>query len=442
MIKLPCDVQTILQKLNEHGFSAYAVGGCVRDSLLGIEPLDWDICTSAFPEETKQVFAGYPIIETGMKHGTLTVRINHKSYEVTTFRTDGEYEDFRHPKGVRFVSDIKEDLSRRDFTINAMAYHPQIGLVDLYHGIEDLENRIIRCVGEAQTRFSEDALRIMRGLRFAGVFGFSIEEKTSIAMQNLKNLLTQISAERICVELKKLIVSDAIERILLQYRDIFAQLIPELSPMFDFSQMNPHHQYDVWEHTVKSVGVADKNLMVRLAVLFHDIGKPSTFSVDEKGIGHFYSHGSTGEKLCDTILRRLKFETKTINCVKELVKYHDIQVEPTEKAVKKLLNKLGTEQFERLLLVKEADAKTTVFAQDKLQKNEEIRSLYQHILEQAACFSLKDLAISGNDLIQAGIPQGKQVGEILSNLLELVMENKLENKRESLLEFLLKEEKI
>lgn len=442
MIKLPLDVKTVIQKLNQSGFSAYAVGGCVRDSLLGIEPLDWDICTSSLPEETKQVFSDYHMIETGIQHGTITVRINHKSYEVTTFRTDGEYEDCRHPKAVDFVSDIKDDLSRRDFTVNAMAYHPNIGLVDVHNGKEDLKNKVIRCVGEPAVRFKEDALRIMRGLRFAGTFGFSIEEKTAVAMQNCKKLLSKISAERICVELKKLIVSDYAEEILLRYRDILAQIVPELSQMFDFHQMNPHHQYDVWEHTAKSIGASDKNLMVRLSVLFHDIGKPKTFSVDEKGIGHFYSHAAVSEKLCETILRRLKFETKTINCVKELVKYHDIQIEPTEKAVKKLLNKIGAEQFERLLLVKEADAKTTVHAQIKLQKIEEVKTIYEAVLEQDACFSLKDLAISGRDLILAGIPEGKQLGKILSELLDLVMENKLQNKKETLLEFLKKEEKI
>lgn len=436
MIKLPKEAQLIIEKLNQAGFSAYIVGGCVRDSLLGLKPLDWDICTSALPEETKRVFSSHHIIETGILHGTITVRINHKSFEITTFRTDGEYEDYRHPKAVEFVSDITEDLSRRDFTVNAMAYHPTMGLVDMFSGQEDLSRKIIRCVGEPTTRFQEDALRIMRGLRFAGVYGFSIEEKTKEAMFSCRELLTKIAAERISVELKKLLVSEFTEKILLEYRDIIATVVPEIAPMFDLEQKNPYHQYDVWKHTIYSVGYAEKNLIVRLAVLFHDIGKPQTFSVDKKGICHFYSHAALGETICETVLRRLKFDVKTINSVKELVKYHDAQIEPTEKAVKRWLQKIGEEQFERLLYVKEADAKTTFFSDEKLQVISEIRRVFQTVFEQNACFSLKDLNLSGTDLIALGLPEGKIIGETLSRLLELVMDNKIENTKESLLAYL------
>lgn len=435
MIKLPNDVEIIIQQLNQAGYASYVVGGCVRDSLLGLEPEDWDVCTSALPEETKQVFSGFHIIETGIQHGTVTVRVNHQSYEVTTFRKDGDYKDFRHPETVEFVSKLKDDLSRRDFTVNAMAYHPKTGVVDYFNGQKDLASKTICCVGDAKTRFQEDALRILRGLRFAARYGFSIESSTKNAMKECKELLSLIAKERISEELKKLLLGDYPETILLDYREIFAQFIPEFATMFDMEQKNPHHQYDVWEHTVKSVAYADKNLFVRLAVLFHDIGKPQTFSMDTEGIGHFYSHAKAGEALCETILRRLKFDAKTIAYVKELVKYHDIQIEPTEKAVKKQLNRIGAEQFERLLLVKEADAKTTVNAEIKLKKIEAVRKLYQMVIEKNACFTLKDLEISGNDLIFLGIPEGKQVGATLLLLLDMVMENKLQNKRESLVHF-------
>ena len=435
MIKLPKEVEVILQQLNKAGFSAYAVGGCVRDSLLGLTPKDWDICTSALPEETKQVFSGFHIIETGIKHGTVTVRVNHRSYEVTTFRKDGDYKDFRHPETVEFVLDVKDDLSRRDFTVNAMAYHPQVGLVDCFDGQTDLSSKTIRCVGDAKVRFQEDALRILRGLRFAARYGFSIEKNTQYAMKECQHLLSLIARERISEELKKLLLSDYLEAILINYRGIFGQVIPEFAPMFDLEQKNPHHRYDVWEHTVKSVACSDKNLLVRLAVLFHDIGKPQTFTTDHEGVGHFYSHAKVGEALCETILRRLKFDTNTINLVKELVKYHDVQIEPIEKTVKKQLNKIGAEQFERLLLVKEADAQTTVNAQIKLEKIDELRTIFQSILESNACFTLKDLDITGNDLLSLGIPEGKDVGTTLSVLLEMVMENKLENKRDVLICF-------
>ncbi len=433
MIKLPPDVKHLIKQLNESGFQAYAVGGCVRDSLLGMVPEDWDICTSALPEEMKRCFASYKVLETGIKHGTLTLRLNHCSYEITTFRKDGDYKDCRHPDEVEFVSDLHEDLARRDFTVNAMAYHPDIGIVDCYGGQNDLKKRIIRCVGDSATRFSEDALRIMRGLRFAAVYGFSICPETKAAMLAKKQLLNKIAAERLQTELKKLLISDYAEDVLLNYAEILSVIIPEITPMIGLEQKNPHHCYDVWTHTVKSLGYSDRNLLIRLAVLFHDIGKPETFFTDEKGVGHFYAHAKAGERLCETVLRRLKFDTKTVLSVSQLVKYHDAQMEPTEKSVKKWLNRIGAEQFELLLSVKKADAKATVNYQEKLIVLDQIQSVYHEILEQNACFSLKDLAISGSDIIKLGIREGKEVGMLLSALLELVMENKLDNNREALL---------
>lgn len=438
MIQLPDDVIQLIKQLNRAGFEAYAVGGCVRDSLLGVSPEDWDICTSALPEEMKECFSGYKVLETGIKHGTLTIRLNHHSYEITSFRKDGEYTDCRHPDRVEFVSEIKEDLARRDFTINAMAYHPDTGIVDYYDGQNDLKNGVIRCVGEAAVRFSEDALRIMRGLRFAAVYGFSIEADTKAAMLSKKELLNKIAAERIQVELKKLLLGEHAEEILLQHSEIISIIIPEMIPMIGFDQKNPHHCYDIWTHTVKSLGFSEKNLVIRLAVLFHDIGKPKTFFADENGIGHFYSHAEMGEKICNAVLHRLKFDTKTIQAVSLLVRYHDVQIQPTEKSVKKWLHRIGPEQFEHLLSVKKADAKSTVNAEDKLKMIDNIQSVYRTVLEQNACFSLKDLTVNGRDLILLGIKEGKEIGTLLSELLELVMENQLKNDRKTLLTYLKK----
>ncbi len=433
MITLPKEVIILLEELNKAGHSAYVVGGCVRDSLLGLTPGDWDICTSALPDEMKDCFSRYHIIETGLQHGTLTIRINHQSYEITTFRTDGDYQDCRHPKQVTFVSNIKEDLARRDFTINAMAYHPEEGLIDFYDGQKDLQDNLLRCVGDGKLRFSEDALRIMRGLRFAATYGFSIENKTSDAIILKKHLLTQIAVERISVELKKLLMGDYVESVLMKYCDVFAVLIPELAPMFHFEQKNPHHLYDVWTHTVKSVCSSAKNIWVRLAVLFHDIGKPSTFSLDENGVGHFYSHSKASAELTEIILKRMKFDGVTVNCVTELVKYHDAQIDANEKSVKRWLNKIGTERFEQLLLVKDADASSTVYATEKRSKLSEIRATYTKVIQDNACFSLKDLAITGNDLISCGISPGKQIGILLNKLLYSVIDGEISNQKDELL---------
>ncbi len=441
MINLPKEVFILLEQLNNAGHSAYVVGGCVRDCLLGFTPDDWDICTSALPEQMKECFSEYHVIETGLKHGTLTVRFNYHSYEITTFRTDGNYIDCRHPEQVTFVSDIKEDLARRDFTVNAMAYHPKEGLIDVFGGQKDLQNKKLRCVGNSEIRFTEDALRIMRGLRFAATYGFSIALETKKAMFQTKELLLKIAPERMIVELKKLLLGAYAEHILLEYRDIFGQMIPELSPMFDFHQKSPHHLYDVWTHTVKSVTASEKEILVRLAVLFHDIGKPKTFFQDENGVGHFYSHASVGAEITNSILKQMRCDGNTVDVVTELVKYHDAQIEPTETSVKRWLNKIGQEQFKRLLWVKEADAKSTVHSDEKLKKIQEINMLFLKVLEEDACFSLKDLAISGNDLIDLGISKGKQIGEILKKLLNLVIDGEIPNEKESLLYYVEKEYK-
>ena len=441
MFNIPEDVLVLLGELNKAGYSAYIVGGCVRDCLLGFTPDDWDICTSALPEQMKQCFSEYHVIETGLKHGTLTVRLHHKSYEITTFRTDGDYIDCRHPKQVTFVSDIKEDLARRDFTVNAMAYHPTEGLIDLFDGQKDLQNKQLRCVGNSEKRFTEDALRIMRGLRFAATYGFEIEPETKKAIFKTKQLLDNIALERIIVELKKLLLGEFCETILQDYREIFGQIIPELIPLFDFEQKNPHHLYDVWTHTVKSVSLSEQDVVIRLAVLFHDIGKPETFTLDENGVGHFYSHAALGAELSKNVLKRMKFDRDTVGAVSELVKYHDAQVNASEKSVKRWLNKIGEEQFNRLLFVKEADAKSTVHFDEKLEKIQEIKTTFLEILEEKACFSLKDLAVSGDDLIFMGIPKGKMLGELLQKALNHVIDGEILNQKDLLLCYIEKEYK-
>ncbi|MHC1721696.1 MAG: CCA tRNA nucleotidyltransferase [Aminipila sp.] len=434
-INIPVDVEKIINRLEESGFEAYAVGGCIRDSLMDGKPNDWDICTSARPEQVINCFEDYHVIETGVKHGTLTVRLNGQSYEITTYRIDGEYLDNRRPENVQFVDSLREDLARRDFTINAMAYNSGKGLADYYGGCNDLKDGIIRCVGKADERFKEDALRIIRALRFASVLGFSIEKETSESIHRNKLLLDRIARERINVELGKLLCGKGVHDILKKYSDILAVIIPEIEPMIGFQQNNPHHRYDVWEHTITAVENSKSEPIVRLAVLLHDIGKPECFTCDRQGIGHFYSHGEFGAKIAEKILKMLKFDNQTISNVCQLIKYHDADISENSKFIKKWLNKIGPTQFDRLLLVKEADVmgQSDYLRDKKLKKLENIQSNLRQILEEKQCFSLRDLAVNGKDLIEIGIEDGRKTGEMLNWLLEQVMENQLENRKDILI---------
>lgn len=433
-MKLPEQVAEIIGKLREHGFAAYAVGGCVRDTILGLKPNDWDICTSALPEEMKQVFAGYHTVDTGLKHGTLTVVIQHIPYEITTFRVDGEYTDHRHPDSVHFVDRVDEDLARRDFTVNAMAYSDEAGIVDLYGGQEDIEKKIIRCVGEPAKRFEEDALRILRALRFASTYDFSVEEKTSAAIHTLYPTLNQVAAERIREELLKLLCGKACGRILREYTDVFCGIIPELKPAVGFDQNNPHHLYDVWEHTIRGVENIEAIPLLKLTMLLHDTGKPLTMTLDEKGISHYYGHPDKSAEIAGRVAERLRLDRNTADNLVTLVRAHDIELRNDRKIMLRRLRKFGKDNLERLFLIHRADRIATG-TRDRDEKEADTRILQESLemlLQEHPCYSLKDLAVNGRDLTALGL-KGPEVGKTLERLLDKVIDGKVANERDALL---------
>lgn len=435
-IQIPNSVQFIIQTIEQAGFEAYAVGGCVRDSILGRTPDDWDITTSAKPEDIKRLFRH--TVDTGIQHGTVTVLIKKECYEVTTYRIDGEYEDSRHPKAVNFTSLLSEDLRRRDFTINAMAYNDHKGLVDLFGGQEDLRQGIIRCVGKPDERFSEDALRIMRAVRFSAQLGYVIEENTRQAIQKLAHTLSRISVERIQVELTKLLVSDHPEYVLQLYQlGLTKVFLPEFDLMMDTYQNNPHHCYSVGMHTIKAMEQVSNNKVARLTMLLHDVGKPATKTTDDKGIDHFHGHPNLSSEMAKKILRRLRFDNDTISRVALLVLYHDYgnAVSATPAFTRKLINKVHLENFSLLLDIKRADvmAQSEHSRQIKLEKLESLRRSYEEVQEQGMCICLKDLAITGTDLIKAGMKPGQELGKVLEQLLEVVLEDPDMNEKDKLL---------
>ncbi len=431
-IVLPSAVQMLLDMLAASGYEAYVVGGCVRDSLLGMEPKDWDLSTDARPEEILAVFSGLPTLETGIKHGTTGVITSGINYEITTYRSDGTYSDKRHPDSVSYVRDLKEDLSRRDFTINAMAYNEKNGLVDYFNGQEDLQKKRIRCVGNAAMRFEEDALRILRALRFASSYGFLIEPDTEAALREKKELLIHVSAERIREEFNQLLLGDNAEAVLTNYADVISVFVPEISCTIGYDQHNPYHVYDVWQHTVKAIASAEKNSIVRLALFLHDLQKPFCASKDQ---GHFYGHGSLGAEKAQIVLNRLRYDKRTIQRVTRLILYHDMMLRPEKKFIKRWLNKLGEEELRMLLQLKRADAKAQnpQFLQERLLKLDAIEEVLEKIIKDEECFSLKDLAVTGRDLLQSGYEEGKKIGETLDVLLEMVIEEKVQNEKEYLL---------
>ena len=434
-INLPSGVQNIINMLAEKGYNAYAVGGCIRDSIMNKTPSDWDICTSSTPEETLKALGKNNIIKNGLKHGTVTVRFDGVSYEITTFRVDGQYTDNRHPSNVKFVRNLKDDLARRDFTINAIAYNDSDGLCDYYGGLDDINNKIIRCVGDPDKRFFEDGLRIMRALRFASVLGFEIEKQTADSIHTCRNLLKNISAERIMSEFSKLIVGKNAEKILLEYSDVFCVFMPEIQSMIGFQQKNPHHIYDVWTHTVKATVNTPPEKIIRFSALFHDIGKPKTFSVDEDGIGHFYGHTSVSAELTHKILKRLKCDNKTLEQVTTLVKMHDVMIIPEPKYVRRVLSKIGAEMFQKLLYIKRADslAQNPSTLPEKTEYLQKLTEVYNQEINKSEDFTLKSLAVNGNDLIQIGITDGKQIGNCLKKLFSMVIDGTLENDKTVLL---------
>ena len=422
-----------IEVLESRGHEAYFVGGCVRDMLMGISPHDLDITTSALPEETVSVFDGFRVIPTGLKHGTVTVLIENEPIEITTFRADGDYSDHRHPETVSFSKRLSDDLCRRDFTVNAMAYSGRAGVIDLYGGKEDIKNGIIRAVGDPERRFNEDALRILRALRFASEKEFSIEPKTAKALHKCLPLVEFVSAERIFAELKKLIMGKGATEVILKFPEVICKAVPALAETVGFDQQNPHHIYDVYEHTAYSVGYCPFEEDIRLAALLHDCGKPQTFSVKD-GVGHFYGHTDASLILAREALARLKCDNVTADTVLTLIKYHDPVIEPSEKAVKRMLNKLGKDNLMKLLSLKAADnlAQAPMCA-GRLAVYGEIRCIVSEIEAKNECFSLKSLKVNGDDLIAIGLQRGKEIGNALTILLNAVMDGELINEKEILL---------
>lgn len=435
IIQLPEKVKYIIDTIMEAGYEAYAVGGCIRDSILLREPSDWDITTSASPYQVKELFRR--TLDTGIKHGTVTVMLDKEGFEVTTYRIDGEYEDGRHPKEVTFTRNLTEDLKRRDFTINAMAYNEKDGLVDIFGGLDDIRNRIIRCVGNPLDRFSEDALRMMRAVRFSAQLGYQIEAETSKAISILASNLKKISAERIQTELVKLLISPNPDYLTKAYETgITAVILPEFDLCMQTEQRNPHHCYNVGVHTLEAVKAVRRDRVLRLAMLFHDMGKPSCLTTDEEGIDHFHGHPEVSEEIAGNILHRLKFDNDTIYMVKKLVRYHDQYIEPGEKNVRRAMGRMGEDVFPLLLEVKEADtlAQSNYLRREKEQNLKEVREVYRKILEENQCVSLKTLAVNGKDLMeQTGMKPGKELGETLAALLDLVIDDPALNNREYLI---------
>ena len=434
MQKLPDLIELVLRRLHDAGYEAYIVGGCVRDSLLGLVPQDYDVTTSALPEEVEAVFADYSVIETGLKHGTVTVLIDHIPVEITTFRTESVYSDHRHPDQVAFTRNLREDAARRDFTMNAMAYCEETGLMDYFGGQEDLKAGVIRCVGVAEERFREDALRILRALRFSARFGFRIEEKTAKAAHDCRELLRFVSAERIASELVKILCGKYAKQIILEFPDVLGVVIPELIPMVGYDQRNPHHCFDLLTHTAITVAEVPPVPTLRLAALLHDIGKPACFFTDEKGIGHYYGHPEVSADLAEEILRRLKLDNATRKTVVQLVRHHDMVIVPSEKAVRRAIAKITPELFWDLMTLKRADSIGTGRTDDvRMVRHSEVRSLAEEIFQKAHCFSLRDLAIGGRDLIACGMKPGKEIGALLDDLFEAVLSGEVENKKDVLL---------
>ena len=433
-IILPEDVKNIIECLNNCGHEAYAVGGCVRDSVLGKTPSDWDITTSAKPQEVKDIFP--KTFDTGIEHGTVTVLMNHVGYEVTTYRIDGEYEDGRHPKQVEFTASLEEDLKRRDFTINAMAYNEKEGIIDLFGGLDDLNRGIIKCVGEPEERFGEDALRMLRALRFAAQLDFDIDSKTYEAIEKLAPTIEKVSKERIMVELVKTLVSDHPDKMrVVSQCGLGKYFLPELDVMFATPQNNVHHCYNVGEHTMHALLAVPNDKVLRLTMLLHDVGKPVAKTTDDNGVYHFKMHPQIGADMAVNILRRLKFDNDTIARVKRLVLWHDDRPAMNEKSVRKAIVRFSEAAFPDIFAVKRADAmaQSEIGRQEKLDYIDEFQRIYEDIMAKGQCVSKKTMAVNGKDILDLGAPQGKMVGDVLDELFKEVVSNSDLNDREYLL---------
>lgn len=428
------NVKKIIKILNLKGFEAYVVGGAVRDSLMGRTPHDFDIATNALPKEIKNTFP--KTIDTGIKHGTVTVMDSANAYEITTFRTDGKYNDSRHPENVEFIADVEGDMLRRDFTINALAYSEQTGVVDCVGGIDDIKNKIIRCVGEPERRFKEDALRMLRAVRFAVVLGFSIEEKTAVAIRKYAILIKKISSERIREEIEKILRSENPGGIIMLHElGLLKHIIPELDICFSVSQKNKYHIYNVGEHIIHAVSSTPEDITIRWAALLHDIGKPLCQSTDANGIIHFYGHHHESVRLADDILHRLKLDNDSRKNILLLIENHDIRIDSSPVNVKRVMARLGEDLFAKLLILQEADnrAKNPKFLSDKLSKLDDVRVVYRKILSERQPYLTSDLVINGRDLIKIGFRAGREIGDALHILLDEVLINPSLNNREYLM---------
>lgn len=434
IISYPEHINAIITRLLSSSHKAYIVGGCVRDHFLNKVPNDYDITTDALPEEVMRLFSDCNVIPTGLKHGTVTVVVNGKPVEITTFRSDGEYTDHRHPSSVDFSHDFKDDAMRRDLTINAMAYNSVEGVIDLFGGRADIQNKIIRTVGDPDRRFGEDALRILRALRFSSALDFEIEGRTSASIHNNKDLLHNISAERIYSEFTRLLCGTGVRKVLTEYPDVIACFIPEIISMIGFDQHNFHHIYDVWQHTAVAVDHIKNTSILRLAAFFHDIGKPQTYSLSQDGVGHFYGHSVVSEKIAHDVLKRLKADNETIAKVTTLIKYHDLQIPEDKRIIRRHMAKLSPDVFFDLIEMFRAD--TLALAPDYRGREthfSSIEAIANEIMEEKPCLTVRSLAIDGNDIISLGISPGKQIGEILNTLLELVIAGNLPNTRQALM---------
>lgn len=437
-IVIPPQVAQLLNRLNGAGYAAYAVGGCVRDSLLGKTPNDWDICTSAKPEETAACFSDLRTVLTGAKYGTVTVLFDGEAYEITTFRAESTYSDSRHPDAVRFLPSPEGDLARRDLTVNAMAADVHGAVTDLFGGLDDLQNGIIRCVGRAEERFSEDALRILRALRFASTLGFSVEKETAAAIHTLRERLTAVAPERLHRELSGLLCGAHAAAVAREFADVLCVLVPELAPCIGFRQYNPHHALDVWEHTLAALDAVEPQEALRLAALLHDVGKPAAFTVDKQLVGHFYGHAVISAALTERILRRLRFDGETVRSVTALVRAHGVPFAPlTERRMQRLLAQYGEPTVRQLLRLRRADrlGKRTEPPEAVKADIREAERLLDVVLSRDACFTLRQLAVSGDDLLALGIPQGRQIGRLLNALLDAVLSGDVKNEQSELVKY-------